>query len=72
MGHKMWSESEYIIWYCETQDDLKELHPEWTKEQVLVHMYRLAKKLYDMKLIPTNFLERAKAKLSGPSIFDIR
>lgn len=26
--------SEYIIWQCETLEQIKEEHPEWTEEQV--------------------------------------
>lgn len=30
--------SEYIIWKCETRDQIKREHPDWTEEQIEAHL----------------------------------
>lgn len=48
----MMSESEFIIWKCETRDEIKEKYPEWNDEQVETFLRKLINKLAERKLIP--------------------
>ena len=48
---KAWKDSEFIIWKCETRDELKEAHPEWNEEKIQAHLAKLALRLHKMGCI---------------------
>ena len=51
MAGRKWLDSEYIIWKVETREELKEEHPDWTKEQVEARVVGLSTRLFKMGLI---------------------